>query len=305
MASYLAFMAVGRFDVHRWRTGNGLPVLDAVDSAITGPLRSRIDASFARQGEILEAETSWFGRYPYEAAGGVVDQVNVGFALENQTRPTYAPVFWDIPQAPTLGDSVVVHELAHQWYGDSVALDRWQDVWLNEGFATYAEWLWSQREFGFTPREMFDALYATPANDPLWKLRIGDPGPQHLFDDPVYRRGALTLQALRMTIGDRTFFRILRAWARVHRDGNGTTPRFIALAERLSGRQLDTLFRDWLFTATKPPPPSATSSTAAGPAAPSTAGSIRARSSRVTAFVQGWTRGLQARIALERHSGTR
>jgi aminopeptidase N len=296
MASYLAFMAVGRFDIHRWRTGNGLPVIDAVDPAITGPLRARIDASFARQGEMLEAETSWFGRYPYEAAGGLVDQVDVGFALENQTRPTYSSGFWNIPQLPTLGDDVVVHELAHQWYGDSVALDRWRDVWLNEGFATYAEWLWHERQFGFTPQETFDAVYATPADDPLWKLRIGDPGPQHLFDDPVYRRGALTLQALRMTVGDHDFFRILRAWARVHRDGNGTTAQFIALAEQRSGRQLDRLFHDWLFTASKPP-----RSSAGGFAGPSAAGARSAgRAAQVDAAVQRWTRSLQTRIALER-----
>ena len=134
--------------MHRWQTATGLPVVDAVDSGIRGALRDRVDASFARQGEVLAAEEGWFGPYPFETVGGVVDDVDVGFALEDQTRPTYSPVFWELPDDPALGDSMVVHELAHQWYGDSVGLRRWQDVWLNEGFATYAEWLWASARGG-------------------------------------------------------------------------------------------------------------------------------------------------------------
>jgi aminopeptidase N len=289
MASYLAFLAVGRFDLHRWTTASGLPVLDAVDSGITGPLRARIESSFARQGEILEAESGWFGRYPYEAAGGMVDDVPVAFALENQTRPTYSPRFWNIPSAPTLGDVVVAHELAHQWYGDSVALKRWQDIWLNEGFATYAEWLWTQREFQFTPQETFDALYARPDGDPFWHLKIGDPKPNRMFDEPVYVRGAMTLQALRMTVGDRTFFRILRSWARQHRNGNGTTAGFVALSERVSGRSLDSLFDAWLFTDSKPPRPPASAGLAAG--------TPRGRTAQVAQWVDAWSAGLRRRLA--------
>jgi aminopeptidase N len=253
MASYLVFAAIGRFDVHRWRTASGLPVIDAVDSGITGPLRRRIDASLARQGQMLRHLTRWFGPYPFEAVGGVVDDLEIGFALENQTRPVYSPGFWDIPQVPTLGDDVVVHELAHQWYGDSVAVDRWRDIWLNEGFATYAEWLWQGVEHGFTPAEVFRANYAEiPADDEFWDLRIGDPGPQALFDFPVYLRGAMTLQALRAAIGSGEFFQVMRTWALTRRNGNGSTPDFIRLAERISGQELSPLFRAWLFTSGKP-----------------------------------------------------
>ena len=199
--------------MHRWRTGAGLPVLDAVDAGITGPLRQRIDGSLARQGEMLRHLTRWFGPYPFETIGGVIDDLDIGFALENQTRPVYSPVFWDLPQFPTLGDDVVVHEIAHQWYGDSVGVDRWQDIWLNEGFATYAEWLWQRAEHGFTPAEIFRANYqAIPARDDFWSVRIGDPGTDALFSGPVYLRGAMTLQALRATIGREDFFRVLRAW---------------------------------------------------------------------------------------------
>jgi aminopeptidase N len=179
----------------------------------------------------------------------------VGFALENQTRPTYSPFFFFGGPA----DWVVVHELAHQWYGDSLALYRWQHIWLNEGFATYAEWLWSEREGDATAQEIFDSLTLIPRDDFFWELEIGDPGPIALFDFPVYARGAMTLHALRTEVGDDTFFAILQAWSRTQRNGTVTTREFIRLAERLSGQQLDDLFDVWL-SAGKPaglpePPP--------------------------------------------------
>jgi aminopeptidase N len=291
MASYLLFAAIGHFDVHRWRTHSGLPILDAVDSGITGPLRKRIEASLSRQGEILRHESRWFGRYPFEAAGAVIDDLDIGFALENQTRPVYSPTFWDIPQAPTLGDDVVVHELAHAWYGDTVAVDTWRDIWLNEGFATYAEWLWQRVDHGFTPREVFRANYDDiPADDGFWTLKIGNPGRKRIFDYPVYLRGAMTLQALRMEIGTRSFFRILHVWARTHDNGNGNTPQFIRLAERLSGEELSPLFHRWLFTTTKP----------AWPGAPSgKRSSMRSGSdTRLERFVESWRKGLELRAEL-------
>jgi aminopeptidase N len=186
--------------------------------------------------------------------GGIVDSLpGVGFALETQTRPVYAQeFFYDQPEA----DNVVVHELSHQWYGDSVSVHSWQDIWLNEGFATYAEWLWSEHEGQGTPQEIFDGLLQNiPADDPFWQLVIGDPGPDHLFAQPVYARGAMTLQALRNAVGDEKFFRILRKWARSHRNGNGSTAEFIQLAERISHRDLGALFTTWLFTAGKPDVP--------------------------------------------------
>jgi aminopeptidase N len=292
MVSYLLFAAIGHFDLHRWRTSSGLPVLDAVDSGITGPLRQRIDGSLARQGEMLRHLERWFGPYPFETVGGVVDDLEIGFALENQTRPVYSPLFWDIPQVPTLGDDVVVHELAHQWYGDSVAVDRWQDIWLNEGFATYAEWLWQRPEHGFTPAEIFSANYQSiPADDEFWALKIGDPGPERLFDFAVYLRGAMTLQALRFAIGRDAFFKVLRTWAADRRNGNGRTGEFIRLAERVSGQELSPLFHDWLFTTTKPVRPSTSR-------APGSAVSASGSDSRLQRKVDRWRQGLEVRLEL-------
>jgi aminopeptidase N len=273
MASYLATATIGQFDLHRYRTPDGLRMYDAIDPDLfTEPVDPGDPASptygeiargsLNRQGEILEFLESQFGDYPFSTGGGVVDDYeNLFFALENQTRTVYSKFFFTDPIS---GDDVVVHENAHQWYGDSVALAAWKHMWLNEGFATYAEWLWSEHEGLGTPQEIFDAIYnGIPADDPFWDVVIGDPGVEHLFDNPVYARGAMTLQVLRNAVGDRDFFRILRAWAKRKAGGNGTTGQFIALAERISGRQLDALFDAWLFTAGKPALPAAAAATAA------------------------------------------
>ena len=114
--------------------------------------------TFARQPEILKFMSDKFGPYPFKTAGGIVDDGGLAFALETQTRPVYARGHF---RDPATAADVVTHELAHQWFGDSVRLARWQDIWLNEGFATYAEWLWSEHEGGADPQDFFDDLTRT------------------------------------------------------------------------------------------------------------------------------------------------
>ncbi len=248
MASYLASLAIGHFNIRIRRGVHSPPIIDAVDPTVG----TAADAALSREPEILAFLEGVFGRYPFETAGAIVDNHLFLFALESQTRPVYPALFFAIG----LGESVVVHELAHQWYGDSVGLARWQDVWLNEGFATYAEWLWAEHVGGASPQETFAATYgAIPAQDPFWSLAVGDPGPSHLFDNPIYDRGAMTLEALRITIGDNAFFGLLRTWARNNFGGTATTPEFIALAERISHKELDPFFHAWLFSPTKPAAP--------------------------------------------------
>jgi aminopeptidase N len=174
---------------------------------------------------------------------------------------------------------VVVHELAHQWFGDSVALAEWKHIWLNEGFAQYSEWMWSEEVGLGTAQELFDAFYnGIPATDPFWSVVIGDPGPELLFDNAVYIRGAMAVHALRQEVGDRDFFRILHAWTTRRAGGNGTIPQFIRLAERISGQQLDDLFDVWLFTGSKPVLEGATTAQATAAAGSGAAGTLaRAR----------------------------
>ena len=180
------------------------------------------EGSFARHGEIIDFLSDTFGRYPFSAAGGIVDDLDeVGFALENQTRPIYAKGFFGDSVS---GDSVVVHELAHQWYGDSLAVEAWQHIWLNEGFATYAEWLWSEREGLGTAQEIFDFFYgAIPSDDPFWAVDDRRPRTGRPVQLRGLRRGAMTLHQLRLTVGDDDFFRILRRWASSQAGGNVTT----------------------------------------------------------------------------------
>jgi hypothetical protein len=214
-------------------------------------LGQKVQSSFKRQPEIIRFLSGYLGPYPFNAAGGIVDDVkNLGFALENQTRPIYSKLFFN---TPTGGDSVVVHELAHQWVGDDVAVRAWRDIWLNEGFATYAEWLWSESEGRDTPQQIFD-FYATaiPPEAPFWSVKIGDPGTKALFDFAVYARGAMTLHALRTRVGDEVFFDILREWTESHAGGNVSSEDFMNLAQQLSGQDLRAFFTTWLFSPTKP-----------------------------------------------------
>ncbi|MEY2583640.1 MAG: hypothetical protein QOE09_3489 [Ilumatobacteraceae bacterium] len=210
-----------------------------------------IEGAFARQPEIISFLSGFFGRYPFSAGGGIVDDLQgLGFSLENQTRPIYSRDFFS---NPIDAQFVVVHELAHQWMGDSVRLARWQDIWLNEGFATYAEWLWGEQQGFGTTQQNFD-FYATaiPPEDPFWTVTIGDPGTDKQFDFSVYARGAMTLQALRTTVGDENFFKILRTWAKRQAGKAVVTSQFIDLAESISGQDLGALFDTWLYTAAKP-----------------------------------------------------
>jgi len=252
MASYLATFDVGEWTMRSRVTSNGLLVIDAIDPDVLPIVR----ASVRREPEILTFLESKFGPYPFESAGGIFpDTRRLGFALETQTRPVYARYFF-----PN-GDSVIVHELAHQWFGDLVAVHRWQDIWLNEGFATYAEWLWSGHEGFGTPRQTFKAIWrAINANSPFWDVVIGDPGVEDLFDGAVYVRGAMTLQALRDEVGDDAFWTILHTWTETHAFDTGSTDEFVALSEQVSGQDLGELFDVWLFTPSRPPASAVTGS---------------------------------------------
>jgi aminopeptidase N len=247
-APYLTFVAIGQYEVRVATAPNEQQLITAYgdDLGDNGPAAR---ASVERTPEILEFLAGNFGPYPFEAQGGIVDS-GLGFALENQTRPVYSSRFFDAGA----NTAVVAHELAHQWFGDSVSVRDWREIWLNEGFATYAQYLWSEHEGEGTAAEVAQYTYdMIPADDPFWQVLPGDPGPDNQFHDAVYDRGGMTLQALRTTIGDAAFFRLLRTWTAAHRDGTATTRQFVALAERISGRQLDALFTTWLYTRGKPP----------------------------------------------------
>jgi aminopeptidase N len=265
-ATYLTFLTVGQYDVTTDTTASGDPVYNAYSQLLTPELRDGALSSVERTAEITDWESTLFGPWPFEARGGVVAPPGtLGYALETQTRPNYSAAFF----RRGANTSVVVHENAHQWFGDSVSVADWQHIWLNEGFASYAEWLWSEKNNEGTAQEIFDYLYATtPADAPIWTTAPADPGVAEMFGDAVYDRGAMTLHQLRLAVGDDDFFEILRTWTAEHRYGNATTPDFIALAEKISGQDLDALFQAWLYTPSKPALPGAAALRAGTPVAP-------------------------------------
>ncbi len=260
-ATYLATLAIGKFDIRKDVTPGGLPVITAYSPDLGANLGAA-QASVERTGELTDWLSSLFGPYPFDTVGGYVPNVPTGYALETQGQVFYSPAQF----ARGANTSVVVHELAHQWYGDSVSVQRWSDIWLNEGFARYAQWLWSEHEDEGTAQELADYVYNNYAADnPFWAVRPGDPGPDHQFAGAVYDRGAIGIQALRNAVGDEKFFAILKGWPTERKYGNATIPQFQAYAERISGKPLGALFNTWLFTAGKPAVGSA------GPAAPAVA----------------------------------
>jgi aminopeptidase N len=240
MSPHLTTATLGRFDLTESRLANGLPSYVAVDPQLAkGQVLTKLP-------EIVDFYSSIYGPYPFDAVGAIVDSAKVvGYSLETQTKP----VFPYVPDEATLA-----HELSHQWFGDSVTLTKWPDIWLHEGFATWSEWIWSEHEGNKSAHQWFEQLYNTPAkNDAFWNPPPGDPGtPALLFNGTIYDRGGMTLQALREKVGELAFFRIMRDWGTQNRFGNVTIPQFIQLAERDSGLDLQQFFATWLYTPGKP-----------------------------------------------------
>ena len=260
MASYLATVSIDEFALQTDDTESGIPIRNyfPVELAEDGAL------AFELQAEMLDFYVSLFGPYPFEAYGAVVTDGTLGFALETQTLSLFGrSVIGDLLEGRPQSISLIAHELAHQWFGDSISVADWSDIWLNEGFATYASFLWFEHTAG---RQVLDAIIADyyafisgnefyesgARGDELNNMMAsisppGAPPPDALFNPGVYFRGAITLHALRLEVGDDTFFEIVRAYYERYQYSNASTEDLIAVAEEVSGQELDDFFNGWLY----------------------------------------------------------
>jgi aminopeptidase N len=243
MPTYLASIQIGPY-VKKTLASKPIPV----DAVLPGRLVSNLDVDFGRQVEMIDTFVEMFGPYPFPRYTVVITDDDLDIPIEAQSFSTFGANHCDGSQR---AERLVAHELAHQWFGNSVTLSRWRDIWLHEGFACYAEWLWSQRSGGKSATEWAHHYYDKLAANPV-RATLADPGPRRMFDDWVYKRGALTLHALRLTIGDGNFFALLKRWTDKYRYGSATTEDFIALAANYSTMSLTHLWDEWLFTAALP-----------------------------------------------------
>lgn len=238
MAPYLATVQIGRYA----RAFSGGEVL------VPARLRAAAMHDLGRQPQMLALFEDRFGPYPFGSYTVVVTDDDLEIPLEAQGLSVFGANHMDGRRG---SERLVAHELAHQWFGNSLTVARWKDIWLHEGFACYAEWLWSQEAGGWAADRHARAAWGRLAGLPQ-DLVIGDPGPHAMFDDRLYKRGALALHAVRVTVGDTTFFDILRAWTARFRHGSVSTELFVATASHVSGIFLGPLLDEWLYAAALP-----------------------------------------------------
>jgi aminopeptidase N len=232
MSTYLASINIARFKTYDDIGPDGLPLRSYYEESLS----SSVTGYFDYLPEMIAFYSDLIAPYPFEAYGMVVLPDRIGVAMENQTLSLFA--------SDMLSEENVAHELAHQWYGDSVTISSWPDIWLNEGFATYMTMLWVEHEYGDEAFEdQMDNMYQ--AGEMMQSP--GDVSVYYLFSVSVYWRGAWVLHALRLTVGDEQFFEILRTYYDHYQYGNVSTDDFIAVAEEISERDLDAFFIDWLY----------------------------------------------------------
>ncbi|MFL6055663.1 MAG: M1 family metallopeptidase [Actinoallomurus sp.] len=252
MATYLATADIGKWDFKFGGTPGGTKEIVAVDPKLKGRDPDHPDPMaffWDTTGEATDLWSKMYGGFPFDSTGAIGDLATyngqpIGFSLETQTRPLYSDV---------RSTNTIAHELAHQWFGDSVSVKTWNNVWLNESFATFCQQYWAEKHGGATVHDAARNTYNRhAADDSWWNVVIADPKRDTMFHNRVYSGGAMVLEFLRERIGDEKFFTLLRDWAVQHRYGNATTEQFTALAQKISGQDLSGFFTTWLYSPGKP-----------------------------------------------------
>jgi len=248
MATYLATVQIGRYR-QLDQAGAPVPVRTLAPRQLG---EAALEGSFALQPAMLSFFAGLFGAYPFASYTAVITEDELEIPLESQGLSTFGSNHVDTDWECV---RLIAHELSHQWFGNSVTLQRWQDIWLHEGFACYCEWLWAEESGVSTVQAEVDEHHELLAGLPQEDLLLADPGPELMFDDRVYKRGALAVHALRLHLGDERFFQVVSSWLSEHRAGSVTTEMFLEHVGREAGEDLTALLGPWLFETALPPCP--------------------------------------------------
>jgi aminopeptidase N len=250
MASYLSTVHVGDYVRSESVSPNGVPIRNYFPSDIL----KESEHDFGRVPEMMGFFSEKFGAYPFEVYGNIVMDANLGgaAALETQTLPLYDR---GMVSGDRRTERVLVHELAHHWFGNSVSPGDWKDIWLNEGLASYSEMLWTEHDKGVEARDRAlvraqQIVRRFGSSDP-----IAEPSPNGLFDSKVYQGGALAVHALRKEVGDESFFEILKTYGAQHRDSTATTDDLIAISSAVAKKDLYPFFQRWVYSSDLPEVP--------------------------------------------------
>ncbi|RJQ73728.1 M1 family peptidase [Pseudonocardiaceae bacterium YIM PH 21723] len=241
--TYLAGVQIGQYDLVELMGGT-VPQRAGVPQQLVTCFRH----DFGRQPDMMDVFIRSFGPYPHPSYTVVVVDEELEIPIEAQGLSVFGANHVD---GLRTAENLVAHELAHQWFGNSLTIADWRHIWLHEGFATYAEWLWSESSGGVPAFVLAGRAHLALSRQPR-DIRVADPGVRRMFDDRVYQRGALTLHALRATLGDHAFFALLHEWTTTNRHGLVTTEDFTAMAARHSKHPLDGLFAAWLYSPALP-----------------------------------------------------
>jgi aminopeptidase N len=241
MSTYLVQLLTGEYAVLDGGRAGAVPL---VNVALTADV-ARMQPYFDLTDDQLAFFARYFGPYPLDRYGLAMTESDGGLAMETQGRSLFSRADFPGGEPGYVEHLLLSHELAHQWFGDAVSPADWSDLWLNESFATYAQWMWLD-EAGLSTIEN-DASFALATRNTIGTEPTGSPTVANLFGFERYDGGAVVLHALRREIGDDRFFPLLARWVAEHDGTSRTTDDFIALAEVVADRSLTTFFDEWLF----------------------------------------------------------
>jgi aminopeptidase N len=253
--SYLVTLVIGQFDVVR-EEWDRVPVLYYVPKGS----KDKVSATFARTRDMLGYFSKRFGiHYPWDKYAQVV-AYSFGGGMENTSATTMGDILQDERSILDRdSDGIIAHELAHQWWGDMVTCRDWAHLWLNEGFASYAEALWEENRNG---PDAYDYNMYQKAHTPGRNAITGGkdrpvvdrhyPSPGSMFDARSYPKGAWVLHMLRRRVGEDAFWKAIQTYGSEHRLQSAETSDFRRTVERTSGRNLEHFFYDWTERAGSP-----------------------------------------------------